>query len=128
MYRQFIRDMPEGTGKVKSCLWLTKCDSKISSEALICSPQEQATRTNHVKYYIDKSVDSTSCRTCDETDETVSHFSSKGSKLAQREYKEGMTMLLEWFIGNCVRNSSLKSLRNGIYTTLKLLVKMFTTS
>ena len=42
--------------------------------------------------------------------------------------KEGMAMLLEWIIGNCVRDSILKSLKNGIYPILKLIVKMVTTS
>ena len=35
MYGQFIRDMPDGTDKEKSWLWLRKCDLKIPSEALI---------------------------------------------------------------------------------------------
>ena len=42
--------------------------------------------------------------------------------------EEGMAMLLEWIIGNCVRDSILKSLKNGIYPILKLIVKMVTTS
>ena len=87
MYRQFIGDMPEGTDKERSWLWLRKYDLKIPSEALICSAQEQAIRTNYVKYHIDKSVDSASCRMCGETGETVSHIVSERSKLAQREYK-----------------------------------------
>ena len=93
---------------------MRQCDLKITSETLICSVQEQAIRTNYVKYQIDKSVDSPSCRMCGETGKTISHIVSECSKLAQREYKEGMTMLLEWFIGNCMKNSILKSLKNGI--------------
>ena len=42
--------------------------------------------------------------------------------------KEGITMLLERSTGNCVRNSILKSLKNGIYTIFKRLVKMSTTN
>ena len=60
---------------------------KVSSEALICSAQEQAIRTNYVRYHIDKSVDSASCRLCGETGETISHIVSECSKLAQREYR-----------------------------------------
>ena len=67
MYGQFIRDTPEGIGKEKSRLWLREYDVKIPSEALICSAQEQAIKTNYVKYHIDKSVDSPSCRMCGET-------------------------------------------------------------
>ena len=37
-------EMPEGTNKEKSLLWLRKCDLKIPSEALICSSQKQAIR------------------------------------------------------------------------------------
>ena len=62
MHGQFIKDIPEGTGKEKCWLWLRKCDLKIPSEALICSAQEQAIRTNYVEYHIVKSVDSPSCR------------------------------------------------------------------
>ena len=87
MYGQFIRDMPESTDKEKPSVWLRKCDLKIRSEALICSAQEQAIRTNYVKYHIDECVDSPSCRMCGETGETVSHIVSECSKLAQREYK-----------------------------------------
>ena len=87
MYGQFIRDMPESTDKEKPSVWLRKCDLKIRSEALICSAQEQAIRTNYVKYHIDECVDSPSCRMCGETGETVSHIVSECSKLAQRKYK-----------------------------------------
>ena len=59
-----IGDMPESTEREKSQLWLRKCDLKIPSKALLCSAQEQAIRTNSskVKYHIEKSVDSPSCR------------------------------------------------------------------
>ena len=82
IYGQFIRDMPEGTDKEKSWLWLRKCNLKIPKEALICSVQQQAI---YVKYHIDKSVNSPSCRMCGETGETISHIVSECSKLAQRE-------------------------------------------
>ena len=85
IYGQFIRDMPEGADKEKSWLWLRKCNLKIPKEALICSVQQQAIRTIYVKYHIDKSVDSPSCRMCGETGETISHIVSEFSKLAQRE-------------------------------------------
>ena len=67
MYGYFIRDIPEGADKEKTCLWLIKCDLKIQSKVLICSAQEQAIRTNYLKYHIDNSVGSTSCRMCNET-------------------------------------------------------------
>ena len=36
---------------------------KGCTEALICSAQEQALRTNYVKFHIDKTGESTLCRT-----------------------------------------------------------------
>ena len=99
MYEQFIRDMPDGTDKEKSWLWLRKCDLKIPSKALIRSAQEQAIRTNYVKYHIDKSVDSHSCRMCGETGKTIRHIVSECSKLAQREYKrrdDNVAKMVHW--------------------------------
>ena len=37
IYGQLIRDMPGGTDKEKTWLWMRKCDLKILTEALICS-------------------------------------------------------------------------------------------
>ena len=50
---------------------------KIPTEAPICSAQEQAIKTNYIKYHIDKSVDSPSCRICGETGETICHIVSE---------------------------------------------------
>ena len=100
MCGQFIRDVPEGPDKERYWLWLRKCDLEIPSEALICFAQEQAIRRNYVKYHIDKSVDSASCRMCGQTGETINHIASECSKLAQREYKRRHGNSLEWFIGN----------------------------
>ena len=66
---------------------MRKYDLKIPNEALISSVQEQAIRTNYVKYHINKSVDSPSYRMRGKTGETVSHIVSKCSKLDQRECK-----------------------------------------
>ena len=99
MYGQFIRDMPEGTDQEKSWLWLRKCDLKIPSEALICSAQEQAIGTNYVKYHIDKSVDSSSCRMCGETGGTISHIVRKCAKLAQGGCKrrhDNVARIVHW--------------------------------
>ena len=49
---------------------------KGCTEALICSAQEQAVRTNYVKFHIDKTIDSPLC-----------HLISECGKLAQCEYK-----------------------------------------
>ena len=58
MYGQFVREIPENVDKDKTWQWLSKCDLKIETEALPCAAQEQASRTNYVKYYIDKTSES----------------------------------------------------------------------
>ena len=64
MYGKFVREMPENVDKNKTWQWLSKCDLKIGTEALLCAAQEQAIRTNCVKYYIDKTRESPLCRLC----------------------------------------------------------------
>ena len=64
---------------------------------MLCT--RKAIRANNVKYHIDKSVDSPSCRMCGETGDTISHIVSKCSKLAQREYKrryDNFTRMVHW--------------------------------
>ena len=77
---------------------MRKCDLEISSEAMICSAQEQAIRKNYARYHIDKSFDSPSCRMCGETGQKISHIVSECSELAQREYKRRHDNVVEWFI------------------------------
>ena len=87
MHGQFLRDMPETVDKNKIWEWTRKSDLKIGTEALIFAVQEQALRTNYVKFNIDKSVDSPLCRLCGEKGETINHTITECSKLAQKEYK-----------------------------------------
>ena len=72
----------------ESWSWLRKGDLKIQTEALIWAGQEQALRTNYVKYHIDKTVESPLCRLCDEKGESVSHIVCECKKLSQRKYKQ----------------------------------------
>ena len=67
MYGQFVREMPENVDKNKTWQWLSKCDLKIGTEALLCSAQEQAIRTNYVKHYTGKTSESPLCRLCETT-------------------------------------------------------------
>ena len=67
--------------------WVTNGDLKGCTESLIFSAQEQALRTNYIKFHIDKTIDSPSCRMCGERGESVDHLVSECSKLAQRENK-----------------------------------------
>ena len=70
--------MPKSTDKKKP-----GSDLKIPTEALTCSAQEQAIRTNCIKYQID----SPCCSMCGESGKTISHIVSEYSKLDQSGYK-----------------------------------------
>ena len=52
MCGQFVREMPENVDKNKTWQWLSKCDLKTGTEALLCATQEQAIRKNYVKHYV----------------------------------------------------------------------------
>ena len=58
MHGQFIRELPEEVDKDRTWQWLSKSDLKIGTEALLCAAQQQAVRTNYVKYQIDKTSES----------------------------------------------------------------------
>ena len=51
--------------------WLRKRNLKGCTETLICSAQEQALRTNYVKFHIDKTGESSQCRMYRVENETV---------------------------------------------------------
>ena len=57
--------------------WNLKGDLKGCTEALICSTQEQALRTNYTKFHIDKTPDSPLCRMCGERGESIYHLISE---------------------------------------------------
>ena len=79
--------MPENVDKDKTWQWLSKCDLKIGTEALLRAAQEQAIRTNYVKHHIDKTSESPLCRLCGKKGESVQHLVCGCEKLAQKEYK-----------------------------------------
>ena len=99
MYGQFVREMPDTVEKEESWRWLRTGDLKVETEALICAAQEQALRTNSVKYHVDKSIESPLCRLCGEHTESVSHIVAECKKLAQREYKrrhDNVAKIVHW--------------------------------
>ena len=99
MYGQFLREMPETVDKDKTWEWTRKSDLKVETEALIFAAQEQALRTNYVKFNIDKSVDSPLCRMCNQKGETINHILSECKMLAQKEYKrrhDNIARLVHW--------------------------------
>ena len=78
---------------------MKKSDLKAETEALICAAQEQALRTNYIKFNIDKTVESPLCRMCGEKGESVGHLISGCKKLAQREYKrrhDNVARIVHW--------------------------------
>ena len=87
MHGQFIRETTEKVDKEKTWQWLSRGDLKVGAEALLCAPQEQAIRTNYIKYHIDKTNESPLCRLCGKKGESVQHIASGCEKLAQKEYK-----------------------------------------
>ena len=75
---------------------------KVATEALIFAAQEQALRTNYVKFNIDKSVDSPLCRMCNQKGETINHILSECKMLAEKEYKrthDNIARLVHWKLG-----------------------------
>ena len=87
MHGQFIRETTEKVNKEETWQWLSRGDLKVGTEALLCAAQEQAIRTNYMKYHIDKTSESDLCRLCGEKGESVQHITSGCEKLAQKEYQ-----------------------------------------
>ena len=85
MHGQYLREV-NGKDQNSTWRWLQKSDLKGCTEALMCSAQEQALRTNYIKFHIDRTSASPLCRMCSNKGETVSHIVSECSVLAQREY------------------------------------------
>ena len=99
MYGQYKRDLGEEVDMVKTWWWLKKGDLKPETEALLCAAQEQALRTNYVKFHIDRTVESPLCRLCGEKGEHVTHLISECKKLAQKEYKrrhDNVARIVHW--------------------------------
>ena len=72
---------------------------------MLCAAQEQAIRTNYIKYHIDKTSDSPLCRLCGKNGEKVQHITSGSEKLAQKEYKrrrDNVAKKVHWDI--CKKN------------------------
>ena len=99
MYGQYYREASDDIDKNKMWRWLQKSDLKVVTEALICPSQEQAIRTNYIKFNIDKTVESLMCRMCGEKGESIGHIVSECEKLAQREYKrrhDNVARMVHW--------------------------------
>ena len=105
MHGQFIWETTGKVNKEKNWQWLSSGDLKVGTEALLCNAQEQAIRTNYMKYHIDKTSESPLCRLCGEICESVQHITSRCEKLAQKEYKrlhDNVAKKVHWDI--CKKN------------------------
>ena len=82
MHEKYLRH-EEGKNKGSRWKWLRKINLKGCTEALICSAQEQALKTNYMKFHIDKTAESLQYKMCRVENETVSHIVSECKILAQ---------------------------------------------
>lgn len=72
MHGQFLREMAEIVDKVETWESRTrKGDLKAEIEALVFAAQEQTLRANHVKFDINKSVESPLCKLGEKTNHFV---------------------------------------------------------
>ena len=76
--------MPEIVDIPKTWEWTRNGDLKVETEALIFAAQEQALRTNYIRFNIDKSVESPLCRLCGQKGETINHIITEWMCLAQK--------------------------------------------
>ena len=62
MYGQFLREQEKtDVDKDRTRNWIKKLGLKAGTEALIFTAQEQALRTNHVKFSVDRTVEPAEC-------------------------------------------------------------------
>ena len=86
LHGKFYQEVSE-IADIESWRWLRNGYLKKETEGMICAAQEQALRTNSIKFAIDKTVNSPLCRVCNESQESVQHIISGCTKLVQKDYK-----------------------------------------
>ena len=114
MHGQFIGETTEKVDKEKTWQWLSRGDLKVGTEALLCTAQEQAIRTNYIKYHIDKTSDSPMCRLCGKKGESVQHMTSGCEKLAQKEYKRRYDKVPKKAHWDICKKNGLDTVKSGI--------------
>ena len=67
---------------------MKKGELKRETESLLCAAQEQAIRTNSVKYSIDKTSETPRCRSCNKDAEIVTHIINACPNLAKNQYRK----------------------------------------
>ena len=91
LHGKFVNDKEEGNWE-QSWKWIVKGDLKGCTEALNCSAQEQALRSNYIKFHIDKNAESLLCSMCRERGENITHQVGECGILGQKEYNKSMIM------------------------------------
>ena len=99
--------------KIKAWKWQRKSNMKECTQPLIVGAQEQAVKTNCVKFDKDKATESPLCRICVVENETISHAVSKYVMLSRKEIKRGMKIYAGILITEYVKNMVLKEHHNG---------------
>ena len=84
---QFVRET-KCHSESKKWEWLRKGELKWETESLLCAAQEQAIRTNSVKYSIERTSETPLCRLCNENVERVIHIISACPNLAKNQYRK----------------------------------------
>lgn len=59
-----VKETPEKFDKGGTWHWLSKNNSEIGMEALLCAAQNQFIRTIYIKYHIDKTSENPLCSLC----------------------------------------------------------------
>ena len=85
LHGQFVRET-EGYNESKKWEWLWKGALKRNTESLLYYAQEEATRTNSMKYSIDKITETPRCRLCNENVGSVTHTNSVCPNLVKNQY------------------------------------------
>ena len=94
--------------------WIARGDLKGFSEALICSAQEQALRTNYTKFHKDDTAESLLCRICRSKGETVAMLRMSAVCWRRQNIQEGMIIWHGISTGNFVVNVNWKELTTGM--------------
>ena len=81
LHGEFVRRTSEVVGE-DTWRWLKNGFLKKEPDGLILAAQEKALRTNAIKYNIDKTSETSQCRMCGDTTETVGHIASGCKKPA----------------------------------------------
>lgn len=112
MHERYLSQIKD-KDKIKAWKWQRKSNIKECTQPVIVSAQEQAVKTNCVKFDKDKTTESPLCRICVVENETVSHAVSKYVMLSRKEIKRGMKIYAGILITEYVKNMVLKEHHNG---------------